>query len=521
QSWCLTDSHGNYVLDAVGGTNQWTVAISTPSLTNNYIFSPGYVTTNINAGQAIQVNFSLLTPAPYTISGSVEDFDGNPICGVTVFATATNVDGLPYQAFNATTDANGDYSLNVSPGNWTVGLNQSSLLSLGYDNFPANQNVTISTAPVTGINFQIEVCGEVAILTTNLPNATVGIPYTTALQASSCQTITNWSIGDGITLTSISDQTNITYPAGTPVYSSTALYGYLLTYFGYGLSSSTGAYLTNCSANQLDRGNTIQFSDITALVNVSGPIPNNTVVYINGESFVTTNTAVLQSDGEYQVGLFRSSKDTAGENQYFIYANGDIITTLPSAPVVTNVVATLAGKFLSLTNGNSENVASTIPYPGTNGAAVWLKTGTNNWGEYFISADGQQGGSLPPGLTLSTDGTISGTPTSAGTNGIFNFDVIAEDNFSNAAVQPLSITVTGTGVTTLGSASLMTSSNTFQMLINGVQTGYNYTVQMSTNLASTNWTSIYTTNAPGTNALLVPDSNATNQSRFYRVQVVP
>ena len=59
------------------------------------------------------------------------------------------------------------------------------------------------------------------------------------------------------------------------------------------------------------------------------------------------------------------------------------------------------------------------------------------------------------------------------------------------------------------------------MQINGVQSGYNYTVQMSTNLASTNWTAIFTTNAPGTNALLIPDANATNQARFYRVQVVP
>ena len=252
QSWGLTDSHGNYVLDAVGGTNQWTLAISTPSLTNNYIFSPGYVSTNINPGQAIQINFSLLTPAPYTISGSVEDYNGNPIIGVQVFATATNVDGLAYQAFDATTDANGDYTLNVSPGTWTVGVSQGSLASLGYDNFPANQNVVISTASPTGINFLIEVCGEIEILTTNLPNASVGSAYDPTLEASSCQNITNWFTADGITLTSLYDQTNITYPAGTPIYSSTDLVGYLLTTFLYGLIEQPGGkYATvtsNCTA---------------------------------------------------------------------------------------------------------------------------------------------------------------------------------------------------------------------------------------------------------------------------------
>jgi hypothetical protein len=185
----------------------------------------------------------------------------------------------------------------------------------------------------------------------------------------------------------------------------------------------------------------------------------------------------------------------------------------------TNTVASLAGVFHSLASGDSQNLASTIAYTNANGTTVWLKTGTNNWGEYSISAYGPQGGSLPPGLTLYPDGTIMGTPTSAGTNGLFNFTVAAEDTSSNIAVQPLSIFVNP--LTTLGSPALMQSSNTFQMQINGVLAGYNYTVLMSTNLASTNWMTIYTTNAPGTNALLIPDANATNQARFYRVQIVP
>ena len=521
QSWGMTDSRGNYVLDAVGGTNQWTLAFSTPSLTNNYVFSPGYVITNINAGQAIQENFTL-APAPYTISGTVNDYNGNPIVGVTVFAIMTNSSGLAYQAFNATTDASGDYSLNVSPGTWTARVSQTSLTSLGYDNFPANQNVTISTASATGINFLIEVCGEIEILTTNLPNAAVGSSYDAMLEASSCQSITNWYLGNGLTLTSVYDQTNLTYPAGTPIYTSTAIFGYMLSYFAYGLSQSLDVFITNCTVNAQTSGTEVKFNDITATVEVSGPIASNTVVYISGRNFVTTTASTLQSDGTYQTTLFRSLTDEAKHGVYFIYTNGEVISISAATPIVTNVVATLAGTFHSLTGNDSQNVASTTPYTGTNGTAVWVQAGTNNLGEYFISTYGQQGGSLPPGLTLSPDGTISGTPTSAGTNnGVFNFAVIAEDGSSNAAVQPLSISVTGTGVTTLGSASLMQSSNTFRMQINGVQTGYNYAVLMSTNLASTNWTTIFTTNAPGTNALLIPDANATNQSRFYRVQVAP
>jgi hypothetical protein len=521
QAWCLTDIHGNYVLDAVGGTNLWQVAFSAPSLTNNYVFSPGYLFTNINAGQAIHQNFTL-APAPYTISGTVEDFNGNPISGVIVFATATNINGLAYQAFNATTDANGNYILDVCPGTWTVGVSQGSLASLGFDNFPANQTVIISAAAATGINFSIEVCGEIEILTTNLPNASVGSGYDATLEAASCQNITNWFTADGVTLTSLFDQTNITYPAGTPIYSSTALVGYLFSTFSYGLQDihdTYSSYSTNISySDSHEVGNDEwAFTGITATVNVSGPIGSNTVVIIAGKPFVATNAATANGNGQYQVTLYRSS-DTFNEGDMLNYtAPYGAFMTGTAGP--TNTVAVLAGNFHSLASGDSQNLASANPYTGPDGATVWLRTGTNNWAEYSISAFGPQGGSLPPGLTLSSDGTISGTPTSAGTNGIFNFTVAAEDTSSNVAVQPLSIVVNP--VTTLGAPTLMPSSNYFQMQINGVLAGYNYTVLMSTNLASTNWTTIYTTNAPWTNALLVPDANATNQARFYRVQVTP
>jgi hypothetical protein len=52
-------------------------------------------------------------------------------------------------------------------------------------------------------------------------------------------------------------------------------------------------------------------------------------------------------------------------------------------------------------------------------------------------------------------------------------------------------------------------------------TGQNYTVQMSTNLRSTNWTSIALTNSATTNSFIVIDPNATDKQRFYRVEAGP
>jgi hypothetical protein len=49
----------------------------------------------------------------------------------------------------------------------------------------------------------------------------------------------------------------------------------------------------------------------------------------------------------------------------------------------------------------------------------------------------------------------------------------------------------------------------------------NYTVQMSTNLSSTNWISLYVTNNPTTSSFNVVDPNATNNQRFYRILTGP
>ena len=542
QSWGLSDQNGNYVVGALGGTNVWQLVIpltGNPGLTNTtYVFSPGYVQTNINPGQAIEQDFNLKY-APYTISGTVQDVNGNPIGGVTVFATATNINGLNYQAFDATTAANGTYSLNVCPGNWIVGLATNSLASLGYDIFPPDQATNITDENAT-INFSVLLCGQIGILTSNLPDATVGIYYDTTIQAISCSDITNWLTTYGITLTSLYDQTNITYEPGTPIYSTAGLQGYLLSDFSYGLQkigNSYYGYMSNCTANSYSFANsTATFAGISATVNVSGPVASNTTVKIKGQSWTTTTPPSQQGNGNYQTTLYQAGTEsyTIGDNPLAYIATNGILMTGPTS-AKTNVVASLTGNFVSLATGNSQNLPSTLPYPGTNGAVVWIenvtKVGTKsmtNWGQYLISIYGPQTTNLPPGLSLAPSGTFTadlfGTPTSLGTNnGLFTFNVCAVDMASNAAVQTLTLLVNPGTVNppVVMPSGTSLSSNRFQLQIGGVFAGENYTLLMSTNLNSTNWIPIFTTNAPNTNALVLPDSHATNGARFYRIEATP
>ena len=64
-----------------------------------------FADTNINAGQALQQNYTAL-PATASISGRVMDNLGNPVTGVSLYAT-TLIGGINYQSLLGQTDNSG------------------------------------------------------------------------------------------------------------------------------------------------------------------------------------------------------------------------------------------------------------------------------------------------------------------------------------------------------------------------------------------------------------------------------
>jgi large repetitive protein len=79
------------------------------------------------------------------------------------------------------------------------------------------------------------------------------------------------------------------------------------------------------------------------------------------------------------------------------------------------------------------------------------------------------GGLLPPGLSLGSGGTISGTPTTAGSYGPYVFTV-TDANSTTAQSGQLSITVTGTPVaacTSFGNEAALTSGTPYGFLLKG------------------------------------------------------
>ena len=67
----------------------------------------------------VTANFTAIL-ATNTISGSLKDNNGNAIAGILIWASAT-INSVNYFQ-DVDTDANGDYSLGVINGTWTVNV---------------------------------------------------------------------------------------------------------------------------------------------------------------------------------------------------------------------------------------------------------------------------------------------------------------------------------------------------------------------------------------------------------------
>jgi hypothetical protein len=128
---------GSFVFPLTGGT--WTLSLDSQTAASLNLVTP-QIPFNVTDG----INISnILYVAPFanrTISGTVKSATNSPISGVGVFAS-TMVNGTNFNV-NASTGANGDYSLPVLAGPWSVGVDSQGLNQRGY---PSVQNQNVDT----------------------------------------------------------------------------------------------------------------------------------------------------------------------------------------------------------------------------------------------------------------------------------------------------------------------------------------------------------------------------------------
>jgi len=143
-----SDANGYYTVAVLGDlTNYWNANVSQGQGTaiDGYIVNGFQETTNAPNQLNLQ-NFIALA-ATATISGNVRDNIGTNVSGVTLTAGA-NVGGNNYQSLDATTDANGNYTLAVASGQWDVqfltgGSDSDNLDQQGYEDIASPHMVTV------------------------------------------------------------------------------------------------------------------------------------------------------------------------------------------------------------------------------------------------------------------------------------------------------------------------------------------------------------------------------------------
>ncbi len=507
------DANGNYisaVLGGLGANDPWWVSVSTDTGPTGYMLSqPAFDQnggTNISVGTAVQANFMAILATNH-ITGNVKANGTNiPVVGIFAYATINNVDFN----VNADTDINGNYSLNVGNGTWSVGVNcgggsDSLDAMLGNGNYqcPNNQNVAINNNTGSA-NFNVQLCNGVQITTTNLPNGQVGSFYGVTLQGSGCGGALNWSLNDpqDFPSPSLSFGGNGAIQ-GTPDTSGTFNFSVQLNDGnGHSTSQSLSLYIAPTS---------------TPLQVATTYLPNGT----NGSLYSQTLQA---SGGQSPYRWFIPSYSALPPQNLILGSNGVLSGTLTTSggPFYFDVAVTDAG---SNTAYQTLSLAITSPPPppllitnvslppGTMGAFYSAQLGgTGGQPPYSWSlALGSAG--LPPGLALNPAGLISGIPT---TNGVSTFKVHASDTNFATIDKVLSITINPGLV--LGSPNWL--ANQFQMRLTGTA-GQNYTVEMSTDLSSSNWTSLFVTNNATSNSFNETHPGATGKQRFYRVKVGP
>jgi hypothetical protein len=290
--------------------------------------------------------------------------------------------------------------------------------------------------------------------------------------------------------------------------------GYVVPQAKYQLDTTSGA-VSNANI-ALPKGNALFYGRLTDNSNT----PFNNVEFDGSTGNDYSAKGYSDANGYYSVAVLaltnefwncnvNSGKGTAIENYVLNTFNTMLLTT--NETVLQNFVAIPAnGRITGQVTDNSGNPVS----------GVTLTSGANIGGKNYQSLDGTTDNSGNYSLSVASGFWNVQFLTGGGSG-----DNLDEHGFvdltgpHNVTIPPtnatLNLTVFPIGTPVLDQFQRF-SATQFGFNISGA-TNVNYTVQVSTNLASTNWANLFSFQLT-TNPFPVVDTHATNSSRFYRVQ---
>ena len=345
--------------------------------------------------------------------------------------------------------------LSIAPG---TGVISGTPTSAGAFNVTVNvADSSAPTAQTASANFTISIAtAPLSVATTGLPNGVMGQAYTGAmLQSAGGNPPVTWSISGGTLPTWATLTPSTGAIIGTPNATGTTNFTVKAT------DSTTPAAQTATKALSITVASALSITTTQAQI-PAGVVgnPYSAAIAATGGTTPYAWSWTAQAGSSLPPGLGINPATGAitgtpgGTGGTYNVAVTVMDATNPQQTASANfsVTITVATLAVTTTSGSLPTGTVTSAYPNTQLNAsggippyTWLQTG----------------GTLPPGLSISASGLISGTPTSA-TGSPFSFTVQVTDSATNTATATLSITVgTVPACTTGGSESMLNGQYAF------------------------------------------------------------
>lgn len=509
QGGTVADGSGNYQISVPPG---FYVLVAFKS---NFVANTGGASATISSGVNVSTNLDLIA-ADRTISGSLIDASNSAIGLAGVMVPVMSKHDLMV----AYTDTNGNFSAGVTSDQWQVQASDQAIAIRGYLRSQNKTNADATAGSVSGINIPFAKANAIFYgkVTDGSGNPMPGI--------SMYSSENNNNNNGGWEQNGLS-YTNGKYYCGALSETNGWQVGVSMDHAPAGYIFSWPSFDQNNGTN-LNVGQAVQ-ADITAMIatnTISGHVQdstNNAITNVQVFAYATISGTEFQvqantdGSGNYSLnvanGTWTVSVDCQGGNNsldgYFgpgnyQCPNGTNVTINNNNYTSANFTVYPCGGIQVFTTSPLPNGQVGVYYNDQFGASSC--SGFINWSLYS--------GSLPPGLSFYSGGNLNGTPTSSGT-----YSFVAQVNDGNGHSTNVNYSITINSPTPPRMTNAMKLGNQFQFNVNASQ-GQNYTIQVSTNLGSTNWLSILVTN-PTMNSFFISDPNATNPARFYRVLVGP